>query len=175
MIRFGDERVGELITWYRATLQKAIGAIWENLAWRYDFKNYRRGRHTKVRVPLIPKSRKFKKSLRDELERENPYASHRVNAVIRTAYSFMNSWRKRYVKGKAKKKTVVRRRFARCKTTLMKADYNRKVIRITLRPGECVEISYAGQWFSKRVEGGGSGEVVLKDDRVIIPFKREDL
>jgi putative transposase len=34
-----------------------------------------------------------------------------------------------------------RRRFARCKITLMKIDYQAKSIRITLKPGEYLSIS----------------------------------
>ena len=168
-----DNRVRELISWYTRTLQKAIDIIWDNITWKYDFKNYRRRRYAKVKVPVIPKSAKFRRELRNVLMKDNPYARHWVDAVIRTAYSIMDSWRKRYVKGKAKKrKPRVRRRFARCKITLMKVDYGRKVIRITLRPYEYLEVSYANAWFSDRVEGCGIGEVILKDDRVLIPFKR---
>jgi putative transposase len=54
----------------------------------------------------------------------------------------MESWRKRYLKGRARKvKPRVRRRFAKCKVTLMKVDYEAKTIRITLKPGEYPSIS----------------------------------
>jgi len=52
---------------------------------------------------MIPKDNGFKKLLRDTLMRDNLYASHWVDAVIRTAYSIMENWRKRYLKGKARK------------------------------------------------------------------------
>jgi putative transposase len=32
--------------------------------------------------------------------KDNPYAAHWVDAVIRKAYSIMKSWRKRYLRGK---------------------------------------------------------------------------
>ncbi len=173
-VRFENERVKELITWYKTTLQKAIDEIWNNITWKFDFRNYRKGKHAKVKVPIIPKSKEFKKMLRDELMKDNPFASHWVDAVIRTAYSVIDSWRKRYVRGKAKKKKpVVKRRFARCKITLMKVDYTRKVVRITLKPREYVEVSWDKQWFSKKVKDWKVGEVILKDDRIIIPFKKE--
>jgi len=54
----------------------------------------------------------------------------------------------------------------------MKVDYERKVVRITLKPGEYLEVSWSGRWFSKRVEGWEVGEVILRDDKVFIPFKR---
>ncbi len=171
-----DNRVRELISWYTRTLQKAIDIIWDNITWRYDLKGYRRRRYAKAKVPVIPKSAEFKRGLRSVLMEGNPYARHWVDAVIRTAYSIMDSWRKRYVKGKAKKcKPRVKRRFARCKVTLMKVDYGRKVVRITLRPREHLEVSYASAWFLDRVRGHKVGEVILKDDRVLIPFKREEL
>jgi len=173
-IKFEDKRIKELITWYKVMLQKAIDEIWNNITWKYDFKNYRKGKHTKVKVPVIPKTRGFKKQLRDKLMKDNPYASHWVDAVIRTAYSILESWRKRYVKGKAKKKKpIVKRRFARCKITLTKVDYECRTIRITLKPREYVEVSFDKRWFNGRVEGWKVGEVVLKDDRIVIPFKKE--
>ena len=174
-VKFEDERVKELITWYKITLQKAIDEIWNNITWKYDFKNYRKGKYVKVKVPIIPKTREFKKQLRDKLMKDNPYASHWVDAVIRTAYSIIESWRKRYVKGKAKKKKpIVKRRFARCKISLMKVDYERRIIRITLKPREYIEVSFDKQWFNKRIEDWKVCEVILKDDRIIIPFKKEN-
>ena len=135
-----DDRVRGLITWYVKALQSAIDMIWDNIEWRYSFpKIVRKGkklvviRGLKVRIPIIPGDRVFKKRLRDELMKDNPYAAHWVDAVIRTAYSIMENWRKRYLKGRARKvKPRIRRRFARCKTTLIKIDYQAKSIRITL-------------------------------------------
>jgi putative transposase len=67
--------------------------------------------------------------------RDNPYASHWVDAIIRTAYSIIENWR-RNLKGRARKiKPRVERRFARCKITLIKIDYEARTIRITLKPG----------------------------------------
>jgi len=174
-----DHRVSELITWYLGILQRAVDIIWENIEWRYRFPRIEgRGRKqvvivpNKFKVPELPKDKSFKKKLRDELLLDCPYAKHWVDAVIRTAYSIMESWRKRYLKGRTgKAKLRVERRFARCKITLMKVNYEEKKIRITLKPGEYVEVSWSSRWFAKRVEGWRVGEVVLKDDRVLIPFK----
>jgi putative transposase len=125
----------------------------------------------KMMIPII-QDRAFKKRLREELMKDNPYAAHWVDAVIRTAYSIMENWRRRYLRGRARKvKPRIRRRFARCKTTLMKIDYQAKSIRITLRPGEYLTISWRSTWFEHRVRGWIVGEVIIKDDRVVIPFK----
>ncbi len=174
-----DSRVSDLITWYVVTLQKAIDIIWGNIRWELRKpKLVRRNgmlqviMGLKLHNPIIPKDRAFKKRLRDELMKDNPYAAHWVDAIIRKAYSIMKSWRRRYLKGKARKaKPRIKRRFAKCKITLMKVDYKEKTIRITLKPHEYLEITWRGTWFEKRVEGWLVGEVVLKDDRIIIPFK----
>ena len=178
-VSVSDPRVGELITWYLKALQRAVDIVWKSMEWRYVFpKVERRGGKLKVatpykvKVPELPRSSAFKKRLRDELLKECPYAKHWVDAVIRTAYSIMGSWRKRYLKGRARRaRPRVRRRFARCKVTLMRVDYGRKTIRITIKPGDYLEVSWTGRWFARRVEGWRVGEVVLKDDRVLIPFK----
>jgi len=177
-----DDRVRGLITWYVKALQNAIDMIWDNIRWKYSFpKIVRKGkklvviRGSKVRIPIIPRDRAFKKRLRDELMKDNPYARHWVDAVIRTAYSIVESWRRRYLKGRARKvKPKIRRRFARCKTTLMKIDYQAKTIRITLKQGEYLTISWRSTWFEHRVRGWTVGEVIIKDDRVVIPFKSSE-
>jgi putative transposase len=178
-IPVSDSRVSELITWYLRTLQRAIDIIWDNIEWRYRFPRIERRKKKqrvitpyKLKVPELPKDKSFKKKLRDELLLDCPYAKHWVDAVIRTAYSIMESWRKRYLRGRARKvKPKIRRRFARCKITLMKIDYESKTIRITLKPREYLSISWRSTWFEHRVRGWAVGEVIIKDDRMIIPFK----
>ena len=69
--------------------------------------------------------------------------------------------------GRARKvKPRVRRRFARCKTALMKIDYRSKTIMITLRLGEYLYVSWRSTWFEKRVREWGVGEAIIKDNRV---------
>jgi putative transposase len=78
-----DDRVSKLITWYVKALQNAIDMIWDNIEWRYWFQELvREGkklvviRGLKVRIPVIPRGRAFKKRLRNELMKDNPYAAH---------------------------------------------------------------------------------------------------
>jgi putative transposase len=89
-------------------IAKAVDVIWYNIEWKYRFPKVeeKKGKlrvkvFDKLKVPELPKSKSFKKSLRDEFLRECPYANHWVDAVIRTAYSIMKTWRKRYLKGKS--------------------------------------------------------------------------
>jgi putative transposase len=64
----------------------------------------------------------------------------------------MENWRKRYLRRRARKvKQRIRRRFARCKTTLIKIDYQARTIRITLRQREYPSISRRSTWFDHRV------------------------
>jgi len=77
-----DDRVWGLITWYVKALQNAIDMIWDNIEWRYCFPELvRKGkklvviRGLKVRIPIIPRDRAFKKRLREELMKDNPYAA----------------------------------------------------------------------------------------------------
>jgi hypothetical protein len=55
--------------------------IWDNIEWKYSFpKIVRKGkklvviRGLKMRIPIIPRDRAFKKRLREELMKDNPYA-----------------------------------------------------------------------------------------------------
>ncbi len=64
----------------------------------------------------------------------------------------MENRRKRYLRGRARKvKQRIKRRFARCKTTLIKIDYQARTIRITLRQGEYPSISRRSTWFEHRI------------------------
>jgi len=84
----------------------------------------------------------------------------------------MENWGKRYLKGRARKvKPRIRRRFAKCKTTLIKINYQARTIRITLRQGEYPSISWKSTWFEHRVRDWIVGEAIIFDDRVVIPFK----
>jgi putative transposase len=177
-----DDRVRGLITWYVKALQNAIDMIWDNIEWRYSFpKIVRKGeklvviRGLKMGIPVIPRDRAFRNRLREELMKDSPYTARWVDSVIRTAYSIMESWRKRYLKGRARKiKPRIRRRFARCKTTLIKIDYQAKSIRITLKQGEYLSISWKSTWFEHRVRGWAVGGAIIFDDRVVIPFKNSE-
>jgi putative transposase len=70
-----------------------------------------------------------------------------------------------------KVKPRIRRRFAMCKITLMKIDYQARTIRITLKPGEYPSISWKSTWFEHRVRDLIVGEAIIFDDGVVIPFK----
>ena len=78
-----DSRVSDLITWYVETLQKAIDIIWDNIRWELRKPKLVRRNGTlqtimglKLHNPIIPKDESFKKMLRDELMKDNPYAKH---------------------------------------------------------------------------------------------------
>jgi hypothetical protein len=74
--------------------------------------------------------------------------------------------------GRARRlKQRIRRRFAMRKIMLMKIDYQAKSIRITLRQGEYPSISWKSTWFEHRVRDWIVDEVIIFDDRVVIPFK----
>jgi len=121
--------------------------IWDNIEWRYSFPELvRKGkklvviRGLKVRIPVIPRGRTSKKRLREELMKDNPYA-----ALDRLCYkdSLLDYGELEEVpEGRARRvKQRIRRRFARCKTTLIKIDYQARTIIITLRQGEYPSIS----------------------------------
>jgi hypothetical protein len=56
--------------------------IWDNIEWKYRFsKIVRKGkklvviRGLKIRIPIIPRCRAFRKRHREELMKDNPYAA----------------------------------------------------------------------------------------------------
>jgi len=154
--------VKNFLSSYRYLLQKAIDVIWDNIEWKKKGKRL---------IPLIPKSKEFKRSLRNCLLKNWNYASHYVDSAIKTAYSILNSWKRNYLKGRRRVKPVVKRKFVRVKETLY--VYRNDKIRVTVKPREVyLEFDLTKVWFKKRVEGCDLGELILKEDELIITFRK---
>ncbi|MEM0042174.1 MAG: hypothetical protein QXU23_07025 [Candidatus Korarchaeum sp.] len=79
--------VSEFLEAYRLLLQRALDGIWAEIRWKHG------GRNPIIPNPIIPKSREFKKRLRDELMKNWGYSKHYVDSAIREAYSILKSWR----------------------------------------------------------------------------------
>ncbi|MEM1522988.1 MAG: zinc ribbon domain-containing protein [Thermofilaceae archaeon] len=163
-------QVAGLITWYVNALNGALAAIWENTTWEGGPRHLER--YGRYRVPRLP-SGEFIKRLRKELVAGCPYSTHWVDSVINAALRIMKSWRRRYLKGRARRaRPKVTRRFAIAPKSRVKVDYESKMVRVTLRPGEYVVISWAGAWFAERVDGWEIGEPIIRDDAIILVFKK---
>ena len=155
--------VAEFLSSYRYLLQRAIDAIWGSIEWRKKGKKL---------IPVIPKTREFKRNLRNNLLKDWNYASHYVDSAIKTAYSILNSWRRHYLKGKrSREKPVVKRKFVRVKETLYR--FKEWELRITIKPREFyLEFDLSRVWFKKRVNSCDLGELILKEDELIITFRK---
>ena len=175
--------VSEFLNSYKYLLQKAIDNIWENIKWverkqrnfyliKCGKRKVKRYYYVKRLIPVIPKSREFKRNLRNLLLEDWDYASHYVDSAMKTAYSIINSWRRNYIKGRRKrKKPRVKRKFVRVKKTLY--VYRDEKIRITVKPRELyLEFDLSKAWFKKRVKGCDLGEFILKENELIITFRR---
>ncbi len=175
--------VGEFLDSYRRILQRSVDMIWENVEWaegrqkkyyvvKLGRKKIKKHYHVKRLIPLIPKTREFKGNLRNELLKEWSYAAHYVDSAIKVAYSILNSWRRNYLKGRrGRNKPLVKRKFVRVKETLYR--YRDGKIIVTIKPRELyLEFDLSRAWFRKRVEGCSLGELVLKEDELIITFRK---
>ena len=141
---------------------------------RYSIGNKKYKYYETIRlIPTLPQSKEFKKSLRDKLLQNWPFAKHYVDSAIKTAYSILDSWRKNYLKGRRRrKKPLVKRKFVRVKTTLMKVEGSK--IRITVKPREeYFELDYSGEWFYERIKDWKVGEVIIREKDVYLTFSKE--
>jgi len=168
---------------YRSLLQKAVDIIWENITWveKWEERCYEveSGRKRKKKcyqikrlVPLLPKTREFKNSLRKELLKGWVYASHYVDSAIKVAYSILKSWKRNYLKGERRRtKPTVKKLFVRVKETLY--TYKNGKIRVTVVPRKLyLEFDLAKAWFKNRVKGLDLGELILTRNELIITFRR---
>ncbi|NJE25517.1 transposase [Thermococcus sp. MV5] len=176
-----DWNVQKLLNEYQRLLQRAIDEIWKNTTWKEKkvkhcysvgdgkYKYY----ETTRLIPHFPKTNEFKRELRNELLKDWPFAKHYVDSAIKTAYSILESWRQNYLKRQRKrKKPVVKRKFVRVKTTLMKIGGSR--IKIIVKPREeYLELDYSNEWFYERIEGWKVGELIIRENDVLLTFSRE--
>ncbi|MHA1627177.1 MAG: hypothetical protein ACTSYT_04790 [Candidatus Asgardarchaeia archaeon] len=173
--------VEELLREYQRVLQWAVDEIWENTTWkekkirhRYflEGKRYKFYEITRL-IPYFPNNNELRRNLRNKLLVGWFFARHYVDSAIKTAYSILTSWRKNYIKGKRKrKKPLVNRRFIRVKTTLMKIEGSK--IRITIKPrGEYLELDYSKEWFYERINGWKVGELIVRENDVILTFSKD--
>jgi putative transposase len=154
---------------YRVLLQKALDWLWERV--KIERKEVKKGKKIFAKIKItLPKKKEVYKTLRDELEKVNKFASHYVDKAISDAYSILKGWRRRAEKGQASlRKPTLRKVYVRVKSTLRKVDGEE--VRITVRPYEYITFSWSHTWFSRRVEGLELGEPIIKEDKVYLPFR----
>ena len=149
---------------YMCLLNSVLDDLWRKIEWK------RKGKRL---IPLIRKDSAFKKELRDKHLREWIYSKHYVDSAIKQAYSVLNSWRRRYLKGKAgRRKPLLKRRFVRVKETLY--SYREGVVKISIKPfQESISIDLKEAWFWDRIRGLELGELILKEDGLIITVRKK--
>jgi putative transposase len=77
------------------------------------------------------------------------------------------------LRGKAKRdKPILKRKFVRIKETLY--SYRDGIIKISIKPfQESISIDLKNAWFWNRIKGLDLGELILKEDRLIITVRKE--
>ncbi|EHP83985.1 RNA-guided endonuclease TnpB family protein [Methanotorris formicicus] len=145
----------------RDKLNECIDIIWKNIE------------YIKKDIPKLPKSNEFKRNLRNELLENWNYASHYIDGIIKTAYSILESWASNYKKGyRTKTKPIVKRLFVRVKTTLIKYDKEKGIIRITIKPRkDYLTLNIKDEWFFDKVRDLTIGEIILKENEAFLTFK----
>jgi len=82
-------------------------------------------------------------------------------------------WRQNYLKGRRKRrKPVLKGKFVRVKTTLIKVEGSK--ILITVKPREeYLELDYSGEWFYERIKDWKVGELIIRENDVLLTFSKE--
>ncbi len=79
---------------------------------------------------------------------------------------------KELLEGKERNKPIVKGKFVRVKEKLYVFRDNK--VRITVKPRRTyLEFDLSRAWFRKKVEGCDLGELILKEDELIIAFRKE--
>jgi transposase, IS605 OrfB family, central region len=156
--------VKDFVDDYMVLLKKVLNDLWHAIGWKKKGKRL---------VPFIKKDRVFRKELRDKYVNEWTYSKHYVDSAIKQTYSILESWRKRYLRGKAgKEEPTLKRRFIRIKETLY--SYRNGIIKISIRPfQESISIDLRKAWFWDRIQGLELGELILKEGVLIITVRKK--
>ncbi|MEM2170107.1 MAG: hypothetical protein QW186_09980 [Candidatus Bathyarchaeia archaeon] len=156
--------VNGLVEDYMRTINSVLDDLWKNIAWK------RRGKRL---IPLLRKDKAFRKELRVKYLKGWVYSKHYVDSAIKQAYSVLESWRKRYLHGRAKgRKPELKRKFVRVKKTLY--SYGGGVLKVSVKPyEESVTIDLRRAWCWSRINGLELGELILKQGRLIVTVRKE--
>ncbi len=121
-----DNFENELIEDYMRILKAILDDLWKNIAWK------KRGKR------LIPFLRKdtFRKELRDRYLELSLYSKHYVDSAIKQAYSMLESWRKRYLSGRAERRKPELKRRGNSLELRKHFTVTETVLRILVRPYE---------------------------------------
>ncbi|MEM3806810.1 MAG: transposase [Thermoproteota archaeon] len=155
--------VNELIEDYMRILNSILEDLWRNIAWK---------RNRKRLIPFLRKDKDFRKKLRDKNLRGWVYSKHYVDSAIKQAYSMLESWRKRYLHGRAKRRPELKRKFVRVKETLY--SYRDGVLKVSIKPyEESLTIDLRKTWCWDKIRGFELGELILKQDKLIVTVRKE--
>jgi putative transposase len=156
--------IDNFINDYMIFLNNILNDLWQTIEWKKKGKRL---------IPLIRKDKFFRKKIRDKYIIKWIYSKHYIDSAIKQAYSMLNSWRKRYLKGKARRdKPTLKRKFVRIKETLY--SYRDGIIKISIKPfQENISIDLKNAWFWNRIKGLDLGELILKEDKIIITVRKE--
>ncbi|MEM2514607.1 MAG: zinc ribbon domain-containing protein, partial [Candidatus Bathyarchaeia archaeon] len=124
-------------------------------------------------IPFLRKDNAFRKGLRDKYLKGWVYSKHYVDSAIKQAYSILESWRKRYLHGRAgRSRPELKRKFVRVKETLY--SYRDGVLKVSIKPyEESVTVDLRKAWCWDRIRGLELGELILKQDRLIVTVRKD--
>ncbi|MEM4056782.1 MAG: zinc ribbon domain-containing protein [Thermoplasmatales archaeon] len=154
----------ELIEDYMRILNSILDELWKNIVWN---------RNGKRLIPFLRKDKTFRKKVRDKYLEGWVYSKHYVDSAIKQAYSVLESWRKRYIRGRAGiNRPKLRRKFVRVKETLY--SYRNGILRISVKPyEESITIDLRRTWCWDKINSLEFGELILKQDSLIVTVRKE--
>ncbi|MEM4083902.1 MAG: zinc ribbon domain-containing protein [Thermoplasmata archaeon] len=157
-------KVNGLIEDYMRILNSILDELWKNIVWN------RKGKRL---IPFLRKDKTFRKNVRDKYLEGWVYSKHYVDSAIKEAYSVLESWRKRYIRGRAGiNRPELRRKFVRVKETLY--SYRDGILRISVKPyEESITIDLRRTWCWDKINGLEFGELILKQDSLIVTVRKE--
>nr|MDO8100241.1 hypothetical protein [Candidatus Njordarchaeota archaeon] len=190
--------VVNLISAYTGVVNDIVGAIWDTVLWIPRMERRRivstetlDRLPSKVRklleqrswvqrtTPWLP-SKKMFKTLRCQLIEQWFYSKHFIDGALKDAWSILTSWRSNYIRGvRKRRKPLVRRRFARFKTTM--ASYRDGVLKLSIRPRRFVWFDVQGLWWLPRarrflghrvITKRDFGEILITKDRLIVTVRK---
>jgi len=192
--------VVDLVSAYTSVVNEVVAAIWEMIHWSARWEHRRivsnetlgklpsevrrlleQRSWVKRTIPQLPRRKDALKTLRNQFIESWTYSKHFVDGALKDAWSILTSWRSNYIRGvRKRRKPLVRRRFARFKTTML--SWKDGVLKLSVRPRHFICFDVRGLWWLPRAKEflgynitnkGDFGEVLITEDRLIVTVRRK--
>jgi len=156
--------VRDFVNRYMRVVRDALDALWGVVGWEM------RGSFW---LPSFKGFKRVERVIRSKYLRGWPYSRHYINLAVRDASAIIESWRKKYLKGKAsKEKPTPVGNYVKIRWPFF--YYKDGIVTIPIKPnGECIIIDLKNTPFWDRISGSKIVELRLEENKLTVIIRKD--